>query len=135
LAVGFAVANLLYAAHRLPSAAVLVQRPATPLDRSRIHASAAEYRLLVRAAQLIPEGARVVVRSATDDAGREFYLHKFGVSLLPGRRVLPAAAVGPPVRDAEVVDYAVVVGWPPVSGRGERLSVDADGSIWRTRRP
>jgi hypothetical protein len=135
LAIAFGVANLVYAAHRLPPAPVLVRRAGTPLDHSRIHSSAAEYRLLARAAQLIPVGVRVVVRSATDDAEREFFLHRFGVSLLPGRRVLPAAAIGPPGRDAEAVDYAVVVGSPPVSGRGELLAADEDGSIWRMRRP
>jgi hypothetical protein len=135
LAIGCAVANLLYAAYRLPAAAVLFRRSETPLDHSRIHASATEYRLLVKAAQLIPAGATVVVRSATSDAGREFYLHRFGVSLLPGRRVLPAIAVGPVDQPAETVEYAVVVGPAPVQSPGELLSADDDGSIWRLRHP
>jgi hypothetical protein len=135
LAIGCAFANLLYAAYRLPAAAVLLRRSETPLDHSRIHASATEYRLLVKAAQLIPAGATVVVRSATGDAEREFYLHRFGVSLLPGRRVLPAIAVGPVDQPGETVEYAVVVGRAPDQSQGELLSADDDGSIWRVRHP
>ena len=136
VAIAGAAANLLYAAYRLPPAAQLFRRPETPLDHSRIHASAAEYRLLVKAAAILPAGAKVVVRSATNDAGRNFFLHTFGVSLLPGRIVLPAAGVGPAGPDAAAADYAVVVGPTSVDIQGgERLLADEDGSIWRVRRP
>ena len=61
---------------------------------------------------MIPFGGSVVTRTVPYDAMRETYFHRFAISLLPGRRVLPAALYGqfvdPAVwRDAE---FLILVG-------------------------
>jgi len=121
---------LSYAAWRLPPASAFRKLPETPIDNSRIHASAAWYRLLLEAARRIPAGATVLVRGATAQGDQDTYIQHFGVALLPGRRVLP------PVLNIErLAEYFVIVGsGGPIDG-AEMLMATADGSIWRRRHP
>jgi hypothetical protein len=116
-----------YAVHRLPPARDLVHLPRTPIDNSRIRESAPEYRLLQDAAAIVPPAATVVVESASGDPKKDFYLQRFGIALLPGRRIV--------ARDAgEQAGYVVLVGQGAAIDGGQPLLVTGDGSIWSVKR-
>ncbi len=136
LALAGSLVMLAYAIHRLPAARSLLRLPRTPIDNSRIHDSAAEYRLLLDAGRVVPENATVLIRSGIGDAEKNTFLHRFGVALLPGRKVLPAVLDGRRVTPAleASADYVVI------HGRGARLTDGVllletdDGTVWRRNR-
>lgn len=130
LLVAFAIASL-------PWGEGVFRRPRTPFDHSAASSVAPGFALLSSAVAVIPPGASVVARTEPPNAGRETYFHRFTLSLLPGRRVLPASYYGefvPPEvwKDAE---YLVVIGPKPAQAPGRLLLETPDGSVWRRARP
>ncbi|HEY6051652.1 MAG TPA: hypothetical protein VIZ58_10410 [Thermoanaerobaculia bacterium] len=127
-------------AARLPVPRELLRRPATPFDRSDAPAAPA-FRLLSRAAGVVPAGAVAAVRAQPRNAADETMLHFLGVALLPGRRVLPAAAWSQFTPEYEAqAEYIVVVGPAPPAGYGaaERLRLldsDPSGTVWKRASP
>ncbi len=116
---------------QLPLSATLLRPPSTPFDRGKAPI-APIFRLLSRAATVLPDHARVVIRSEPRDASAETSLHKYGVALLPGRRVLPAALWSTPTPDLDdQAEYVIVLGRKPSSAPGTLLFETADGSVWR----
>ena len=89
--------------------------------------------VLERAASLVPRGAPVVVRTEPADPATDFYLHRFAVALLPGRRILPAALWGVATDPAGLVeaDYEVIVGKRPPSPPGSLLLELPEGTVWK----
>ena len=136
LALAGSLTMLAYGIHRLPGGRALLQLPRTPIDNSRIHESAAEYRLLLEAARVVPANARVLMRSITGDAERDTFLHRFAVAFLPGRKVLPAVVDGRPVPAALVTsaDYLVILGRGARVADGVLLLETEDGTVWRRNR-
>jgi hypothetical protein len=126
LAVGLAGAalNVGYAFYRLPGLGEDVRVSATPLDRSGIHDSAPDYALLTAAAEVVPAGARVAIRTAWGDRARDAVLFRFAVALLPGRWVVAADA-----RDGDA-EYVILRGEGGLVD-AQRLRVVESGSIWR----
>ena len=126
---------------RLPAPREIVRRPATPFDRSDSRQAAPACLLLSHAAAVVPAGAVAAVRAEPRNAVEETMLHFLGVALLPGRRVLPAAAWSQftPEYDAQA-EYIVVVGAPPPANYGgaERLRLvysDPAGTVWKRASP
>jgi hypothetical protein len=138
---GGAAVLLAMGAARLPPPAEILRRPETPFDRSGSRHAAPAYLLLSRAAGIVPAGAVAAVRAQPRSAADETILHFLGVALLPGRRVLPAAAWSQFTPEYEAqAEYIVVVGAPPPAGYGaaERLSLlysDSTGTIWKRASP
>jgi hypothetical protein len=123
---GFAVSSL-------PWKPGLLRRPRTPFDRSAASSVAPLYAMLTDAQAAIPDGASVVARTEPANAVQETYFHRFAISLLPGRRVLPTSFYGgfvdPQVwKDAQ---YMVVVGPRPVPPPGRLVLETAEGTVWR----
>jgi hypothetical protein len=113
----------------------VLKRPRTPFDRSAANSVAPGYALLRDAAAVIPIGGSVVARTEPYNAMQETYFHRFAVTLLPGRRVLPAALYGqfidPAVwRDAE---FLILIGGRPAEPPGELVLETAQGSVWRRK--
>lgn len=111
----------------LPFSQGLFRAPRTPYGESPV------WILLQSAGPLIPRGARVLVRVEPPDPGYDSYLHRFGVGLLPGRTVVPAALWGVPTpsdvqREAE---YEIVVGKRPQDLPGRLLLETPEGTVWR----
>lgn len=121
-----------FAVARLPSPRILLRAPSTPYDRTETSGAAPAFRFLSRAAAVLPAGAVAAVHAEPRDPVRETTLHFYGVALLPGRRVLPAAAwdLFTPDYDAQAA-YLVVIGPPPVPAPGRLLLSDPDGSLWK----
>jgi hypothetical protein len=95
------------------------------------------FALLTAAERVIPRGASVVIRTEPPDAVQETYFHRFGIALLPGRRVLPSALYGsfvaPDVwKDAEDL---VVIGPRPAQPPGQLLLETPEGTVWRRKKP
>jgi hypothetical protein len=136
LALAGSLTMLAYGIHRLPGGRALLQLPRTPIDNSRIHESAAEYRLLLEAARVVPANATVLMRSVTGDAERDTFLHRFAVAFLPGRKVLPAAVDGRPVPAPleTSADYLVILGRGARVADGVLLLETEDGTVWRRNR-
>lgn len=136
LALAGSLTMLAYGIHRLPAARALLRLPRTPIDNSRIHDSAAEYRLLLDAGPFVPENATVLIQSATGDVERDTFLHRFGVALLPGRKVVPAVVDErrvPPALEASA-DYLVIHGRGARVTDGVLLLETNDGTVWRRNR-
>jgi len=138
---GGAAVLLAMAAARLPHPADLLRRPATPLDRTDSRNAAPAYLLLSRAARVVPAGAVATIRAQPRNAMDETMLHFLAVALLPGRRVLPAAAWSAFTPEYEAqAEYILVVGPhpPPEYGAAERLSLlysDPRGTVWKRASP
>jgi hypothetical protein len=117
---------------RLPVPREMFRPPRTPFDRTESSATAPEYLFLTHAAAVVPRGAVVTVRSEPRDPTRETVLHFKAVALLPGRRVLPAAAwnVYTPEYDAQA-DYVLVFGPPPPAPPGRPILSDPNGTVWK----
>jgi len=112
-------------------------RPRTLVDRSTARQLAPGYRLLIRAAAVIPEKASFVTRTEPPDPNFETWYFRLGVAFLPGRRALPASDFGrftPPGtwREAE---YLVLIGARPNEAPGELVLDAPDGTVWRRRSP
>jgi hypothetical protein len=127
---GFSIASL-------PWKENLFRRPPTPFERSAARSVAPLYAMLTAASSVIPDGASVVARTEPPDAIQETYFHRFAISLLPGRRVLPSAFYGgfvyPEVwKDAQ---YVVVVGSRPVPPPGTLVLETPEGTVWRRDAP
>lgn len=128
-------------AARLPAPAEILRRPATPYDRTDATGAAPAFLLLSRAAGVVPPGAAAAVRAQPRSAVDETMLHFIGVALLPGRRVLPAAAWSQFTPDYESqAEYIVVVGPPPPPGYGDAdrlrlLYSDPTGTVWKRASP
>jgi hypothetical protein len=126
LLTGLAIASL-------PWKQDLFRRPRTPFDRSAASSVAPLYAMLAGARAAIPDGASVVARTEPPNAIQETYFHRFAISFLPGRRVLPSASYGgfldPQVwKDAQ---YMVVVGPRPVPPPGRLVLETPEGTVWR----
>jgi len=119
-----AALNVAYAFYRLPPLGECVRLSATPLDRSGISDSAPDYALLVSAAEIVPPGARVAIRTTWGDRGRDAILFRFAVALLPGRRIVAGTWDG---------EYVILRGDGSLSG-AELLRKFAAGSVWRRSR-
>ncbi|HEV8230714.1 MAG TPA: hypothetical protein VGQ75_00065 [Thermoanaerobaculia bacterium] len=120
----------------LPFSRGLFRAPRTPYDASEADFTAPAWILLARAEPLIPRNASVVVRTEPPDATIDTYLHRFGVALLPGRRIVPAALWGIArspdlLRDAE---FEVVVGRTPTPAPGRLVLATPEGTVWRRER-
>jgi hypothetical protein len=102
--------------------------PRTPFDASASgNAVASGYLVLRRAAEVIPKGAAVAIRTEPPDPTRDEYLARFGVALLPDARIVtPSDPAG---------EFLVVVGARPDPEPGVRLLETPEGSVWRRRRP
>jgi hypothetical protein len=114
----------------LPFSRGLFRAPRTPYGEN------ADWVLLQSAGPLIPPGSAVLVRAEPPDPVKDSYLHRFGVALLPGRKVVPAALWGVPTpadlqREAA---YEVVVGVRPQTRPGELLLEVPEGTVWRRPR-
>lgn len=119
----------------LPFSRGLLHVPQTPYDASDATFTPPAWILLARAEPLIPKGASVVVRTEPADANNDMYLHRFGVALLPGRKIVAAALWGVPTAPDELAaaDWEIVVGRTE-SSPGRRLVFSApQGSVWRRR--
>ena len=120
----------------LPFSRGLFRVPQTPFDASDAASTPPAYVLLQRASSLIPQGMSVVIRSEPPDANSDSNLHRFGVALLPGRKIRPAALWGVPTspdvtRDAE---YEIVLGRAPSHAPGRLLLEIPEGTVWRRER-
>jgi hypothetical protein len=120
----------------LPFSRGLFRVAQTPYDASDATGAPGVWTLLAHADLLIPRGASVLIRTEPPDPTNDSYLHRFGIALLPGRKIVPAALWGVPtspdiVREAE---YEVVVGRPPTVRPGRLLLQISEGSVWRRER-
>jgi hypothetical protein len=120
----------------LPFSRGLFRVPRTPFDAGDPGFTAPAFVLLRRADGVVPRGSSVIVRSEPSDLTGDSYLHRYGVALLPGRKILPVALWGVPTlpdvtRDAE---YEIVVGRPPSPEPGRLLVEIPEGTIWRRAR-
>ncbi|MEP6993538.1 MAG: hypothetical protein ABI968_03375 [Acidobacteriota bacterium] len=111
----------------------VLRRPRTPFDRSAARAVAPGYALLRDAAAVIPAGAALVALTEPRDPIQETYYYRFAVTLLPQRRVLPAAQYGAFVDPGTWKDagFWILVGGKPVEPPGELLLETPEGSVWR----
>jgi hypothetical protein len=120
----------------LPFSRGLFRTVQTPYDASDAKFTPPAWIMLARAEPLIPRGASVVVRTAPTDLNNDMYLHRFGVALLPGRKIVAAALWGVPSAGEEIdaANWEVVVG-KAVSSPGRRLVLSApEGSVWKRDR-
>jgi hypothetical protein len=117
---------------RLPGPRELFRPPRTPFDRTESSSTAPEFLFLTHAGAVVPRGAVVTVRSEPRDPTHETVLHFKAVALLPGRRVLPAAAwdVYTPEYDAQA-NYVLVFGPRPAAPPGLPLMTDPNGTVWK----
>jgi hypothetical protein len=120
---GFSVAAL-------PFSHGLFRAPRTPYGDSAV------WVLLRSAEPLIPPGASVLIRVEPPNLTDDSYFHRFGVGLLPGRRIVPAALWGVPTpADLQAeAGYEVVVGEKPQSAPGRLLLEIPEGTVWRIGR-
>ncbi len=111
----------------LPFSRGLFRAPRTPYGESP------DWILLQSAEPLIPRGASVLVRGEPPDATTDTYLHRFGVALLPGRQIVPAARWGVPseLQDMQAAEYEIVLGRPPSPPPGRLLLEIPEGTVWR----
>ena len=115
---------------RLPPLPELLRAPSTPFDHSA-PAAAAQYRLFVEAAAVVPADASVASICEPRDPTRETSLHREGFALLPGRKVLAAAVWDTPTHAEDQADYLIVVGPKPAPSRGRLVLETPAGSVWR----
>lgn len=129
-----ALALLVLSVSKLPPLPELLRAPATPFDRS-IPAATSDYRLMLEAAAVIPAGASVSPVSEPRDAVRETSLHREAVSLLPGRKVVPAAIWDTPTLAEDEAEFLIVSGPRPARQPGDLMLETPRGSVWRRRGP
>jgi hypothetical protein len=126
-----------FALSTVPFSASPLARPRTPFDRSASSSVAPGFALLTAARSVLPDDAALVTRTEPRNAVQETYYHRFALALLPGRRVLPAAAYGvfTPESAWSSARYVVVVGPRPASLPGALLLETPEGSVWRRSEP
>jgi hypothetical protein len=114
----------------LPFSQGLFRAPRTPYGESPA------WTLLRRADPLIPHGTSVLVRVEPPDPVNDTHLHRFGVGLLPGRKIVPAALwdVPAPPEVRREAEYEIVVGKMPQPPPGQLLLEMPEGTIWRRQR-
>jgi hypothetical protein len=120
----------------LPFSRGLFRAPRTPYDVSDAQFTVPAWILLHRADPMVPPGASVVVRVEPPDSNTDSYLHRLGVALLPGRKIVPAALWGVPTAPEILgeADYEIVVG-ATTSSPGRRLVLSTpEGGVWRRHR-
>jgi len=125
-----------FAVAALPFSRGLFRATRTPYDASpSAYIAVPAWIVLERAEPLVPRGAKVVVRIEPPDPTNDSYLHRFGVALLPGRLVVPAARWGIPSEPALIqeADWEVIVGKRPESAAGRLVLEIPEGTIWRRR--
>lgn len=114
----------------LPFSRGLFRAPRTPYGESAVW-------ILLRSAEpLVPAGSSVLIRAEPSNPGDDSYFHRFGVGLLPGRKVVPAALWGVPT-PADVqreAAYEVVVGKKPQTPPGRLLLETPEGTVWQRPR-
>jgi hypothetical protein len=114
----------------LPFSTGLFRAPRTPYGENAVW-------ILLRSAEpLVPPGSSVLVRAEPSNPDDDSYFHRFGVGLLPGRKVVPAALWGIPT-PADVqreAAYEVVVGKKPQTPPGQLLLEIPEGTVWRRPR-
>ena len=120
---GFSVAAL-------PFSRGLFRAPRTPYGEN------ADWVLLQSAGPLLPPGSGVLIRTEPPDHVKDFYLHRFGVALLPGRRVVPASLWGVPTPAdlQQEAAYEIVLGKRPQTPPGTLLLEIPEGTVWRRTR-
>jgi hypothetical protein len=111
----------------LPFSRGLFRAPRTPFGNSAI------WVLLRSAEPLIPPGSSVLIRVEPPNLTDDSYFHRFGVGLLPGRRIVPAALweVSTPADLQAEAQYEVVVGKKPQPPPGRLLLEIPEGTVWR----
>ena len=111
----------------LPFSRGLFRAPRTPYDVSDAQFTVPAWILLQRAEPLIPPDASVVVRVEPPDSNTDSYLHRLGVALVPGRKMVPAARWGVTTAPEVllVADYEIVVG---------ATTSTPEGGVWRRDR-
>lgn len=122
-----------FAIASLPWKDDLFRRPPTPFERSAAKVVAPLYAILTAARPFIPDRASVVARTEPPDAIQETYFHRFAISLLPGRRILPSASYGSFV-EPEVwknAQFLIVVGPRPAPPPGRLVLETPEGTVWR----
>ena len=117
----------------LPFSRGLFRAPRTPYDASEASFTVPAWILLQRAESVVPAGASVVVRLEPPDPTNDSYLHRFGVALLPGRKIVPAALWGVPSTDSLLreAEYEVVVGKAPSPPPGRLVLEIPEGTVWK----
>jgi hypothetical protein len=122
---------------RVPWGRNPLRRPRSPFDRGVTSSVASGFALLSEAARLLPPSVSVVARTQPPDPVAETYFHRFAVSLLPGRRVLPAAMYGvaTPPEMWRAAQYLVLIGPPPAQPPGRLLLETPEGTVWRLQSP
>lgn len=125
-----------FAVAALPFSRGLFRSPRTPYDASpSAYITVPAWIVLEKAEPLVPPGAKVVVRAEPRDPTNDSYLHRFGVALLPGRLIVPAATWGIPSEPALIqeADWEIIVGKRPESAAGSLVLEIPEGTIWRRR--
>jgi hypothetical protein len=120
----------------LPFSRGLLRVPRTPYDASEASFTVPAWILLQRARTVVPDGASVVVRLEPPDPVNDSYLHRFGVALLPGRKIVPAALWGVPTPEPRLreAEYEVVVGNVPSPPPGHLVLQIPEGTVWKQER-
>lgn len=135
--------SVLFSAALLMTAVCLLQVPApsrwtredaTPFDNGPTQSVAPAYDLLRRAAAVVPDGARVLARTAVPDPRADTYLHRAAVALLPDREVLPAATLFARATGLEPgAEFVVVLGQLDAYPGFDRVLATRHGAVWRRR--
>lgn len=119
---------------QVPAPSRWIREDATPFDNGPTASVASAYDLLRNAATVVPDGARVLARTAVSDPRADTYLHRAAVALLPDRQVLPAAISFDRGTGFETrADFVVVLGQLDSYPGFERVLATRHGSVWRRR--
>lgn len=135
LLLGGAAALTVLSIAELPPPAEILRAPSTPFDRTAAVAAATDFRLLWKAAAVIPQGATVSPLSQPRSVARETALAREAVALLPGCRVLPAAIWDMPTRLEDQAQFLIVVGPRPSLPLGVLVLEVPEGTVWRRQGP
>jgi hypothetical protein len=135
LLLGGAAALTVLSIAELPPPAEIVRAPSTPFDRTSAFAVATDFRLLWKAAAVVPRGATVSPVSQPRNAVRETALAREAVGLLPLCRVLPAAVWDRPTRLEDRAQFLIVVGPRPSPPPGDLVLEAPEGTVWRRKAP
>jgi hypothetical protein len=135
LLLGGAAALTVLSIAELPPPGEILRAPSTPFDRSAAVAAATDFRLLWKAAAVVPRGAAVSAVSEPRNAVRETALAREAVGLLPLCRVLPAAVWDRPTRLEDQARFVIVVGPRPSPPSGDLVLEAPEGTVWKRKAP